>query len=327
MKESRKMQGVSRRGFLYGTAGAALAAALPLSRDLTRSGLVAAKPHTVGAHQAARKATAAPLNGATIYPNSYKTSNSLTAAKDADALYGLPLATTIQKVYLGEGQFGTTPGSKVSELAAGGCQFVIDASPLKSRSKAQQTALANWLAMMNQAGINYRVVLWSEGNDVAFPSTSEWLAYWNYYAPVVKDAGVICGYNPGCNHNALPRAIADLQAMTDPVPDELWMDYYATAFIAGSRINNLIATAQAASVPSGLAEWGWYAGTFGPFGMTMPVWNDYCNYLISLAQAGMLQLGTIFYGGVHNTSVDVISSASDPRIPMLQNVCAAVAAQ
>jgi hypothetical protein len=325
MKENRKMNGLSRRGFLGGTAGVALAAAFPLSRDLSRSRLAATPAHAALAHAALKKAPAAPLNGATIYPNSYKTSNSLTAAKIADGYYGLPLATTIEKIYLGQGQFGTTPPTKVTQLAAGGCQFVIDATPLKSRSKSQASELTDWLAMMNDAGIRYRVVLWAEGNDTAFTSTAEWLPYWEFYAPIVKDAGVSCGYNPGCNHNALPRAIADFQAMTDPVPDELWLDYYATAFNAGSRINHLISLAQEASMPTGMAEWGWYAGGFGPFGMTMPIWNDYCNYLISLAQAGSFDLGTIFYGGVHRTSNDVISNSSDPRIPMLQAVCKAVA--
>ena len=37
-----------------------------------------------------------------------------------------------------------------------------------------------------------RVVLWAEGNDVAFTSTAEWLPYWEYYAPIVQAAGVPC---------------------------------------------------------------------------------------------------------------------------------------
>jgi hypothetical protein len=178
--------------------------------------------------------------------------------------------------------------------------------------------------MMNKSGLNYRVVLWSEFDDRAFGTQQEWLAYWNYYAPVVKAAGVACGYNPGCNHQALPKAISWFPA--NPAPDELWMDYYATAFRQGSRLDHLLAVAQAANVPAGLAEWGWFAGVFGPSPMVMPWWNDYCNYLINLAQQKRFGLGSIFYGGLHGTKIDVISSPADPRILMVQNVSRAVAA-
>jgi hypothetical protein len=82
--------------------------------------------------------------------------------------------------------------------------------------------------------------------------------------------------------------------------------------------------AEAAVVPAGFAEWGWYAGVFGPFPMTMPLWNDFCNYVLYLTQLHKFGLGAIYFGGVHGTEIDVIYTSSDPRIPMIQAVSKAI---
>ena len=50
--------------------------------------------------------------------------------------------------------------------------------------------------------------------------------------------------------------------------------------------------------------------------MTLPWWNAYCDYLVTLAAAGKLSLGSIFFNAVAKGGrADVIDSASDPRIP------------
>jgi len=128
---------------------------------------------------------------------------------------------------------------------------------------------------------------------------------------------------PGCGFMAVARALEYFPA--NPAPDELWMDYYATAFRGGSRLGNLIAKAQAAGTSCGLAEWGWAAGdtTFGP--MTMPWWNTYCNYLMNLIKTGKITLGAInFAAKANGRTPDVINSASDPRIPMIRAVAQAM---
>jgi len=212
----------------------------------------------------------------------------------------------------------------MTQLAPAGCQFVVSAKPSRQLSSAEQTRLAQWLDMLNKAGFKYRVVLWQESNNSAFPKVDEWQAYWSYYAPVVQQAGVLCGYDAGC-HN-IARAVEFIPS--GPQPDELWMDFYASAYRLGTRLDPFLAAAHAAGISSlGLAEWGFMAGNsiFNP--VTLSWWDDYCNYLIFLAQGGHLNLGAVFFGGLgHFGLVDVITSASDPRVPMLQRVSAAVAA-
>ena len=300
------MRGPSRREFLGGAAGAAALAALPYAPT---------RPTATRARAAAR----VPLAGATVNPVSYGITSNLQAASIYDGYVGMPLATTFEKVYMGHGAFGSLPPQKMTQLAPAGCQFLVSIEPSRTMTSAEQSLLANWLAMMNKSGIPYRVVLYSECNDKAFKTAGDWFAYWSFYAPVVQAAGVACGYDPGCGFMAIGRAEAYFPS--SPAPDELWMDYYATAFRGGSRLGNLIAMASSAGVPAGLAEWGWAAGdtTFGP--MTIPWWNTYCSYLMQLITSGKITLGAInFAAKADGRTVDVISSPSDPRIPMIRQV-------
>jgi hypothetical protein len=306
MPESKPRQDPTRRAFLGGAAGVAVTAVLPPSR--VRSA----------------RAVGTGLAGATVKPAAYGQTNALTAARIANNLIGLPLATTFQKLYRPEGVLGTKPTGEMKQLASAGCQFILSVKPSRTLSSGQQSALAAFLAALNQAGIVYRVVLWSEMDDQAFTSQQQWQAYWSFYAPVVTAAGVLCGYDPGCNLNALPKAVAWFPS--NPAPDELWIDYYATAFESGARIDALIAEAQAAGVHAGLAEWGW-EGNLLANQMTMPWWNAYCNYLIHLAEGGKLPLGASYYDSVRlGIRSNIIDSSSDPRIPGIRNVCSAVQA-
>jgi len=263
------------------------------------------------------------LAGASINPTAYGITNWVAAANLADGYLGLPLATTIQKVYMGHSQFGILPTLQMRQLAATGCQFLISIEPSTTLTIVEQSYLTAWLAMLKLAGLNFRVVLYSESNNQAFSTAAEWLAYWSFYAPVVQAAGVSCGYDPGCNILSIARAEAYFPA--NPTPDELWMDYYATSFRAGARLDKLIAIAAAAGVPAGMAEWGWSSGkvVFEP--MVMPWWNAYGNYLIHLVKQDHLGLGAIFWASEAQGSwVDVISGASDPRIPIVRQVAQTV---
>jgi hypothetical protein len=305
MHDRKPWQEPSRRAFLGGAAGVAVAAVLPSSARSTR-------------------AAATALTGATVKPQAYGQTNALTAARIANGFIGLPLATTFQKLYRPEGVFGTKPTGEMNQLASAGCQFVLSVKPSRTLSGSQQSAMATFLDALNRAGITYRVVLWSEMDDMAFTSQQQWQAYWSFYAPVVKAAGVKCGYDPGCNLNALPKAVAWFPS--NPAPDELWIDYYATAFESGARIDALIAEASAAGVQAGLAEWGW-EGNLLANQMTMPWWNAYCNYLIHLAQQGKFPLGASYYDSERlGIRSNIIDSASDPRVPMIHNVCNAIQA-
>jgi hypothetical protein len=266
-----------------------------------------------------KNATDTPLAGATVNLAAYGSSNYIDAANTYDGYVGLPLATTIQKYYLPVDGFGTAPPTQMTELEPYGCQFLTSVYPSRQMLPGERDRLAKWLTMMNQSGITYRVVLYSEANNIAFKTAEEWQTYWSYYAPTIQEAGVVCGYDPGCSYDDIDKAIAYFPS--DPNPDELWMDYYGTAYRAGSRLDQIIGKAQAIGIPAGMAEWAWCSGpvVFNP--MSMPWWNTYCSYLMSLANAGDLELGAIYFGGEANGSrVDVINSASDPRIPGIQEV-------
>lgn len=307
------MQGLSRREFLGGATGVAAVAALPASATITSR-------HT--SPRARRNAAITPVFGATVDLASYGGKNYLDAANTFDGFVGLPMATTIQKVYMGHGEFPPHPPLKMTQLAKAGCEFLVSIEPSRSMVASEQALLAKWLTMMNNSGIPYRVVLYSESNDKAFKTAPEWFAYWSYYAPVVKDAGVTLAYNCGCGFKALPRAEAYFPS--NPTPDELWMDFYATSFRGGSRIDTLIGLADNAGIPAGVAEWDWSAGNLIFTPMTLPWWNAYCQYLVTLATAGKLELGAIFFNAVAKGGrADVIDSASDPRIPGIHRVAQA----
>ena len=307
------MQGLSRREFLGGAAGVAAIAALPASVTV---------PSRHAGPRARRSAATTPVFGATVDLASYSSKNYLDAANTFDGFAGLPMATTIQKVYMGHGELPPHPPLKMTQLAKAGCEFLVSIEPSKNMVASEQALLAKWLTMMNNSGIRYRVVLYSEANDKAFKTAPEWFAYWSYYAPVVKDAGVTLAYNCGCGFKALPRAEAYFPS--NPTPDELWMDFYATSFRGGSRIDTLIGQANAAGIPAGIAEWNWSAGDLIFTPMTLPWWNAYCEYIGSLGSAGKLQLGTIFWNAIGKGGrADVIDSASDPRIPGIHRVAQA----
>jgi hypothetical protein len=291
---------LSRREFLGGAAGVAAAVALPPSLS-SGAGVM-------------------PLAGATVSTSSYGVTNSVQAARILDGYVGMPLATTIQKILLGESEFPASPGATLTQLSAVGCQFLISVEPSMQLVPSEQTRLASYLAMLTKAGISYRVVLYSEANDTAFTTQQEWQAYWSYYAPVIQAAGISCGYNPGCNSQSIANAEAFFPS--DPKPDELWLDFYATAMRTGVRIDRLIALAGAAGISVGLAEWGWHAGNSTLNPMTMPWWTLYCNYLVHLAAGGYFQLGAIYFD--EGPPIDVIRSASDPRIPGIQKISKAV---
>jgi len=262
-------------------------------------------------------AAPAPLAGATLNTASYGVKSYLDAANIYDGYVGMPLATTFEKVYLGHGAFPPQPPAKMTQLAPAGCEFLVSIEPSRTMTTAEQNLLAKWLAMLTKSKIPYRIVLYSDCNDKAFKTAEEWFAYWRYYAPVVQAAGVPCAYNPGCGFMAIGRAMEYFPS--NPAPDALWMDYYATAFRGGSRIDKLIAMARSAGISCGLAEWGWAAGdtTFSP--MTIPWWNTYCSYLMQLIKSGKITLGAInFAAKANDRTHDVINSASDPRIPMIR---------
>jgi hypothetical protein len=308
---------LSRRGFLTGAAGVAVAAALPSSSRVRAEALLPSR---------ARPSLAAPTAGATISPSTYPGQGALGAADLFDSYTSTSLAVTIQKFYATEVILAQTQlTSYMSQLSKAGCAFLVDLKPSRTLSSANQSGLSAWLKMLNKAGVKYRTVLYSEANNVAFATPQDWFTYWSFYAPVVKNAGVSCGYNPGMGTWA---AKAPAYFPSNPTPDELWMDYYCTGFRVGSRLDQIIAQAQSDGVTgAGVAEWGWQASDHPLDPITIPWWDDYSGYLIHLANEGHINLGGIYFGSqAGGRTNNVINNSADPRVLMIQRVSAAFAA-
>jgi hypothetical protein len=302
-------QDLSRRQFLWGSSAAIAAAPLMLH------GRTATVPRP------APRAAAAPITGATIGPAAYGITAWVQAAKMFDSFVGLPLATTIQKIYMSEGQYFTNPlPVRIRALARVGCQFIICVYP--SRSTDESAKLANFLQLLNNDGIVYQVALVNEWNGQAkFATAQAYLDYWHHYAPVVKAAGV-----PLCNLvvvTSYKAGEAKIQPgfPTNPLPDRYWLDYYATAYMYHLRLDKpggLLDQAENHGVPAGIAEFGIGAHGEAP----MSVWDQFCPYLVSLAPR--LPLGCLYWGSVNKTRVqNVVTGPNDPKVPGIQQVIGA----
>jgi hypothetical protein len=294
---------LTRRQFIGATAAAVAAAELPGMAE----------------------ASVTPLAGATVNRGAYDTATYLAGAKIFNSYVGLPLATRFEKVYMDHGEFGTTLPDKIAQLAPAGCSFLVSVKPSTTLTKSEQSAMAKWLAMLKAHGIRFRCVLYSEPNDKAFLSTSTWLPYWRFYAPVILNAGVTLVYEPGCG----PKAISRGEALfpSKPSPDEMWLDYYASAYKGGSRLGTILSIGASAGVPVGLGEWGWAAGNSSSTGtnMTMTIFTEYGNYLLGLIAKRKITLGAAYFNARFGSLIgNIITGPADPRIPMIKKMAAAL---
>lgn len=301
-------QNPSRRQFLWGSSAAIAAAPL----------MFHGRPST--APLPAPRAVTAKITGATVSPAAYGITGWGQAAKMFDSFVGLPLATTIQKIYMTEGEYFTNPlPVRIRSLARLGCQFIICVFP--SRTTDESAKLANFLKLLNNDGIVYQVALVNEWNAKdKFATAQAYLDYWHHYAPVVKAAGVpLCSLVVVSSHKG---AEAKIQPgfPTNPLPDRYWLDYYATAYMYGLRLNKpggLLAQAQNLGVPAGIAEFGIGAHGVAP----MSVWNQFCPYLVRMAPR--LPLGCLYWGSVNGGTQNVVTGPNDPKVPGIRQVIGA----
>jgi hypothetical protein len=304
----------SRREFLAAVGGlaAGTAAGLGVAPRRASAGSGAARCRPPAGH--------ARLAGYTVNPRTYGMTDWVAAARRTDAWLGMPLAVTMQKAYLGEGELPAKPGRHLSSLAGAGCQFLVSAKPSRQRSRAERDRLRGWVRGLKAAGIRFRVILWQECNDQSFfGSAAEWLGYWAWYAPAVQAEGVRCVYDPGANPWRCRRALDWFP--TEPLPDELRIDYYGNAWVHGARPDALLGKAADHKVPAGLGEWG--ATASRP--ITAAQWDAYCDYLTGLAPH--LALGGVYYGSVHQAArANVVESGGDHKVGGIRAVSAALAA-
>jgi hypothetical protein len=290
-------EALPRRGFLRGSAAVA-AGALLAPGMLSRSSASAATR----------------ITGATVNPHAYGISKWVKAANLFDSYVGEgPLAKTIQKVYLTEGSYPSSPFPvEMTGLAKVGCQFIVCVFP--SRTTDESAKLAAYLQRLTSAGFKYRVALVNEWNTHGLFAPQHYQAYWSQYAPVVKAAGVpllvlVCASS---NKNAYNKIQPGFP--TSPMPDQYWIDYYGEAYSYKVRLDSsggLLDQADSLGVPVGIGESG-YAVT-GAHHMTMDIFNEYCAYLAGLAPR--LKLGGLYWGSKGH---DIVTSASDPKVPGIQ---------
>jgi hypothetical protein len=293
-------QAFSRRGFLQGSSAVA-AGALLMPRgwlsNMSRGGA---------------RAAPAQVTGATVNPSVYHISDWAKGAKIFDSYVGLPLAATIQKIYLKEGEYLTAPlPAHITSLASIGCQFIICFKPSKTTDETAK--LAKCLQLLNQKGIVYRAVISQEWNTRGKFTPPEYKSYWRKYAPVVKNHGVpvcylVCASSTKSAFNKIEPGFP-----TTPLPDQYWIDYYGEAYRFKVRIDGLLDQADSLGVPAGIAEFG-YAVAF-PKTMTWAMWEKYVPYLAGLAPR--MPLGCLYFGC---RDLNTVPSANDRKIPGIQQV-------
>jgi hypothetical protein len=306
---------LSRRRFLQGSS--AVAAGALLVQEPLRTGLL---PRSVPRRA---PSTVTPIHGATVTPQVYGIKDWAEAAKMFNSYVGLPLATTIQKIYMFEGEYFTDPlPVRITSLAQTGCQFIITAYP--SSSTDESAKLAAMLQLLNDNNIVYEIALVNEWNTKdRFVTPQDYLTYWTHYAPVVKAAGVPLTCLVCASSNKSAYAKIEPGFPTNPLPDRYWIDYYATAYYFGVRIGDKggpLHQATQYGVPTGIAEFGVSAGH-----TTVPisVWNEFYPYLIQ--QKSRLELGALYWGSEnHGNQVDVVTGPSDPKVAGIQKVMAAL---
>ena len=316
-------QGLSRRTFLVGSSAAVAGALLSPGRAsgmMRRPGLASGGRSRTGQARLAAGSIPAPVTGATVNPGAYHMRNWAKGAHRFDSYVGYPLATTIQKIYMTEGQYYTDPlPARITELAAVGCKFIICVYPSKTTDESSK--LSNFLQLLNSHGIVYHAALVNEWNcKNKFATPQAYLSYWNHYAPVVKAAGVPVANLVCASSNKRETAKIEPGFPTNPLPDAYWIDYYATAYIYNIRLHSsggLLQQAERYGVPAGIGEFGWTAWPSGQ-GPTKAQWDAYCSYLAHTAPR--LPLGCLYWGV---SGPDIVTSANDFKVPGIKRVMSA----
>lgn len=304
---------LDRRTFL--SSSAAVVSGLLLPRDAFG---MASRPGLKARVASRARLASTPITGATVNPTVYHMTNWVQAANTFDGYVGHPLATTIQKFYMVEGQFpsGRLP-LRITEMAKVGCQFIICAYP--SRTTDQTSQLAAYLQLLNSNGIVYQLALVNEWNCRGkFATPQAYLDYWSQYAPVVKAAGASLACLPLATSNRAQFALIEPGFPTDPLPDAYWLDFYATGYSSKVRLDvagGLLDQAESYGVPVGIAEFGWSATGVSP---GMDEWDAYCSYVASLVSR--LPLGCLYWG---SAGLDVVTNAQDRKIPGIRQVISA----
>lgn len=265
--------------------------------------------------------------GATIAPATYGMANNqaVQAAQQLDGFIGQPLAMSAQRLYWKEATW-TTPG-QASYLAAAGVAIQACVKPSRTLSATEQTNLSNCVTSVLALGTPVEFTLWTEfNNNSAFNSPAAFQAYWNFYAPVILNAGGTVNFNPGCNGPNYAFAVEAFQGIS-PMPTRYYIDYYGNSWsanifpdVAPSGVSSsMVAQADSAGLPFGFAEFGSAAGSSPP--LTQPQLVSFAGYLSTLMygrlKAGKVNANVLAYCSVltGDNPANGISSNTDVKCP------------
>lgn len=232
-------------------------------------------------------------------------------------------ASVAQKSYMAEGVWPTSVPSGDQAIINAGAELYRSFKPSRVLSVSEQNNLAASLTMYKNAGALLHPILWQECEQ-AFTNVSQWLAYWAYYQPVVKAAGLPCVFNPG---SALPNGTITTLWPT-PLPDEAIQDMYWIEYHNNKTFGELITLAGAHGIPVGIGEWNTQgATTIIP---TLDQWNAFVNYIIStfsdVMASGNPLSAIMFYDGAHieTKPSEQLVTSTDYKIPALNKLQAAL---
>jgi hypothetical protein len=255
----------------------------------------------------------------------------------------IPMAVKLQKVYLVEGQLPATPPPAYKAFCAQGGELLISMKPAQKTSTKEDQEFQACVRGFVEAGLAFRIVLWQECNGGGFPSATAYQDYWAHYHQLVRAvrADIPVVYDPALalpSHKANAESVVSYFPAAGPLPDYYYTDYYGTAYDAGSRLDGTDHTgadiqgqADQYGIPLGQGEFG-ARGAVPSYTFNKTYWDAYITYLISLytarLQAGKTNGWIIYFGfngheeGLGNNG---LTGPSDPKIPMLQKLYAALA--
>jgi hypothetical protein len=304
---------VSRRALLRGFgAGAAALAAAPVLLSGTRAGATAVKtglPLAAGG--------LAGLHGATLSLAAFPSGTTWAQAiADWESFTGTVIKAS--KIYNSPGVFPTSVSAKIQALISGGIRALLSFKPaFNPPTSADLAALESTLQRYQGAGLAATVTLWPEAQDQM--TASQFHRVVQYYGPTVRK------YYPLAYDAAGSRGPTNWKRYYPGalLIDVVAIDYYATAFAKGIRLDAIVAIADNASPakPFGIWEMGNSTSTTSPPQSQV---EAYFSYLQSL-MAGRLQAGkpNADIAWFNGNGVNTISSSSDYRVPLWDSLVTA----
>ena len=147
----------------------------------------------------------------------------------------------------------------------------------------------------------------------SFPSAASYHTFVSTYAPTVRAHGIPLVYIPLITPHAAPNALTYYPGAS--LTDKILADFYGNAFVDGSRLEPIMAKADAAAMPFGISEWGDSGLANSPIGPTD--FGSYVAYIVTLMTgrlaAGKNNADIMYYdaGGSDNN----ITATNDFRVP------------